>query len=218
MGLFMFLVAENLRFGFAGQAIIDYVQLRVRLGESLAIVGPSGSGKSTLLALLGGLLRPQAGRVLVQDDKGDMVRPPSESVSWILQTVNVLADRSACDNVALGGYADGLSCAEARGPALRALDQVGLVDRAEDPLRVMSGGEVQRVVIARALMSARPFVLADEPTGQLDSQNTETVMDALVGALSTRGVIVVTHDPYVASRCDREMKLESGRLIERVRR
>lgn len=199
------------RYGPRSPWVLDGVDVTVAPGQTVAVVGPSGSGKTTLLALLGGLLPVQTGSIKVVDDDG-AARQPAGQVAWVLQTVNVLADRSVLDNVALGGFSAGLRRAEATGQAREWLATVGLADRADDPVRVLSGGEVQRVVIARALASRRPLVLADEPTGQLDAATTDTVLATLFDGSHGRSVVVVTHDPEVAGRCDRVLRLRNGTL------
>lgn len=187
------------------------VSFEVPGGSSLAIVGPSGTGKTTLLALLGGLLTPDAGtaQVVLSDGVRCAVGPLA---SWVLQTVNVLPDRSVADNVALGAYAGGAGRQAALARVEPALAQVGLAGYVPRPVRTLSGGEVQRVVIARALVSDRPVVLADEPTGQLDPRTTSGVAAALLTAARGRIVVVVTHDPAVAALCSHVLRLDSGRV------
>jgi putative ABC transport system ATP-binding protein/lipoprotein-releasing system ATP-binding protein len=136
----------------------------------------------------------------------------AEETSWVLQTVNVLPDRTVLDNVVIGAYADGASRQQAIPRARQALDAVGLADYASRPVRTLSGGENQRVVIARALVSRRMVVLADEPTGQLDQATSATVVDALLRTAVDRVLIIVTHDPDVADRCDRTYRLAAGHL------
>lgn len=211
----MRLVVDALTFAHPGQPILlDGVELDARAGESVAVVGPSGSGKTTLLALLGGLLRPHAGRIVLARDGGEL--PVAGHVSWVLQTVNVLADRSVLDNVAVGAFADGLDRRAATTRARIALAAVGLERTAERPVRTLSGGEAQRVVIARAAVSDRPLLLADEPTGQLDQQTSAHVVDALLASAADKITIVVTHDPAVAARCSRTLTLGTGRLAPRA--
>lgn len=209
----MRLTVRGLRHRYAARLpyVLDGVDLDIGEGEAVAIAGPSGSGKTTLLALLGGLLPVQSGEVCVIDGDG-AAHPPADWVAWVLQTVNVLADRTVADNACLGAFSRGLTRGEATAEAKRWLDAVGLGDRAGDPVRVLSGGEVQRVVIARALASARPVLLADEPTGQLDAATTGSVLSALLDRSHRRTVVVVTHDPEVASRCDRVLRLRGGTL------
>jgi putative ABC transport system ATP-binding protein/lipoprotein-releasing system ATP-binding protein len=191
--------------------VLDGACLEVGEGEMVAITGPSGSGKTTLLALLGGLLPVQSGEVLILDGNGT-AHTPTAYGTWVLQTVNVLADRTVLDNVCLGGFASGLTRDRAVAEAQRQLASVGLADRADEPVRVLSGGEVQRVVIARSLVSGRPLLLADEPTGQLDAATTESVLSVLLDRNHGRSVVVVTHDMEVARRCDRALRLRDGAL------
>lgn len=165
--------------------------------------------KTTLLSLLGGMQRPQSGEVSVDGDPR-----PQGWVSWVLQTVNVLQHRTVLENVALGAAADGLDRKHATALAEARLEDVGLADLAGVPARKVSGGELQRVVIARGLVSSRPFLLADEPTGQLDRATTLSVIECLLAAKQDRGVVVVTHDPAVASRCDRSYQLLDGLITD----
>lgn len=199
------------RYGPEREPVLRGVDLDVQGGEVVAVVGPSGSGKTTLLALLGGLLPVQTGDVRVVDARGT-AHPPSGLVAWVLQTANVLIDRTVLDNVCLGGFSRGLGRGEAAEEARRRLAEVGLGDRADDPVRLLSGGEVQRVAIARALASGRPVLLADEPTGQLDARTTDSVLSVLLRRDDGRAVVVVTHDPEVARRCDRVLTLHNGVL------
>lgn len=203
------------RVGFAHRGappVLQDISLVVERGESLAVVGPSGSGKTTLLALIGGLLRPQTGAIHLGDAPGAPPRPVMDETSWVLQTVNVLTDRSVLDNVVIGAYADGTSRQQGVARAQEALEAVGLADHANRPVRTLSGGENQRVVIARALVSRRMVVLADEPTGQLDQATSATVVDALLRTAVDRVLIIVTHDPDVANRCSRTYRLAAGHL------
>jgi putative ABC transport system ATP-binding protein/lipoprotein-releasing system ATP-binding protein len=216
------LIARDVTVRFPGRPdpVLDGADLETRTGETVAILGPSGSGKSTLLSVLGGLLRPDAGTVQVLPDGDGEPVPPAEASSWILQTTNVLPERTAVENVAVAASLAGCTWAEALDRAHHALTLVGLADRAGSRARVLSGGEVQRVVTARALIAGRPFVLADEPTGQLDRATTDVVLDALFASvrahLSTgeqTGLVVVTHDPQVARRCDRSVSIDGGRVV-----
>ncbi|KSW29246.1 ATP-binding cassette domain-containing protein [Cellulomonas sp. B6] len=207
----MRLVAEGVTFAHPGsRLLLDHLMLQVEAGESVAVVGPSGSGKTTLLALLGGLLAPQAGTLALE--RGGTREPLADHVSWVLQTVNVLGDRTVLDNVAVGAYADGVSRATALARAERALADVGLAGTGDRPVRTLSGGEAQRVVIARAAVSERPVLLADEPTGQLDHRTSTDVIDALLASAADKVTVVVTHDPAIAARCSRTLALGSGVL------
>lgn len=154
----------------------------------MAIQGPSGSGKSTLLAILGGIIAPVEGTVVL----GALRSAP---VAWILQTLNSLGSRSVLDNACLYNILDHQAACVATDAALAILDELGMSHVAYVKARRLSGGELQRVAVARALVSNRPILLADEPTNQLDPANARRVMRALLGETSTaRVTVVVTHD------------------------
>ncbi len=199
------------RYDRTASPVLDGVSLEVGLGERVAVMGPSGSGKTTLLAILGGMLRPTYGRAAIHID--DRTLSPGGYVAWVLQTSNILPDRSTLDNVIVGAFAAGQRRPAAARDAEHALGLVGLSSLATRPVRQLSGGEVQRVATARAIVSRRPFILADEPTGQLDQATSVPVLDALLADNESRGVIVVTHDPAVAQRCDRIHRLENAQLV-----
>ena len=175
-----------------------------------------GSGKTTLLSVMGHLLKVQRGHISAVAADGAQA-PLHEHATWVLQTVSLLPDRSALDNTAVGAYSDGADRTEARRRSLQALDAVGLAGRKHEPTRILSGGEAQRVAIARALASGRPIILADEPTGQLDAATSAVVLEAMIGAHGGRTVVVVTHDPEVAGRCDLILELRNGVVHERAR-
>ncbi len=207
----MRLVAKGLTFTYpnASEPVLRGVDLDVPSGASAAVIGPSGSGKTTLLSLVGRLLKMQGGTIEAISADG-VAHHPYEVSSWVFQTVSLLPDRSAVDNVAVGAYSDGASRDDGRERAVACLAEVGLAGREEDPARILSGGEAQRIAIARALASRRPIILADEPTGQLDARTSATVLDAMLGAHGERTVLVVTHDPEVAARCDVVLELRDG--------
>lgn len=208
----MRLVADRVTFAQTdGPVLLDGISLVAEAGESVAVVGPSGSGKTTLLALLGGLLRPDAGRIVMEQPQ-PATETLADHVTWVLQTVNVLSDRSVLDNVTVGAFADGVDRATANDRAVRALATVGLAGTERRPVRTLSGGEAQRAVIARAAVSERPVLLADEPTGQLDRRTSTEVVDALLASASHKITVIVTHDPVVAARCSRTLVLGSGHL------
>jgi len=195
--------------------VLAGVAFDIPAGTSAAIVGPSGSGKTTLLSLMGHLLPMQSGVIAAIDDDG-RERSLADTASWVLQTVSLLPDRTAADNVAVGAYSDGASRPEARDRAREYLAAVGLAGHENDSARILSGGEAQRVAIARALASRRPIILADEPTGQLDARTSATVLDAMIGAHGERTVVIVTHDPEVAARCGLVLELRDGVIYERA--
>ncbi len=206
----MQLVATDICHEFSNVRILDQVSLTVRRGEAVAVVGPSGSGKTTLLSILGGLLSPTSGEVAVGFDSGRSDHHVVQHVAWIHQTTNGLMSRPAVDNVALGCLATGVTHRRARERALELLDTVDLGGFGDFGTAKLSGGQLQRVAIARALALQAPFILADEPTGQLDAETSGLVVDLLVDqAAHTFGqaVVVATHDALVATRCDRVIRL-----------
>lgn len=199
--------------------VLKGVDLEVAEGERVAIVGPSGSGKTTLLSILGLLVEPTAGDVLLDGvaplrKHGKGPRAPNGTFGWVLQTTNVLERRTAVDNTAIPLLASGVSRREAHRLAVDALAVVGLGSRASTPVRHLSGGEVQRVCVARALAHKPKVLLADEPTGQLDEATSLGVMDALHSLLSDTGatLVVATHDRAVVAGCDRVADVIDGRV------
>jgi len=214
----MRLVASDVRVRYprARHEVLRGASCEVLQGQSLAIVGPSGSGKSTLLGVLGGLISPDAGQVEIQDGHARGISGnvrPRNVTAWVFQTMNVLAERSALDNVMVAALVRFGNREAAREEALRCLDAVELSEHTLVPTRALSGGQVQRVVIARAMASGRPFILADEPTGQLDRATSQRVMDVLVNTGDPVGIVIVTHDPDVAERCDVRVRIDDGRVV-----
>jgi putative ABC transport system ATP-binding protein len=199
---------------------LDGVDLEVAAGDSLAIMGPSGSGKSTLLGLIGGLDRPTSGTLRFQgrdvtrlsDDELAVVR--NQVVGFVFQSFQLLARTPAVGNVGLPLVYRGLGRAERRRRAVQALQSVGLGHRLQHRPSQLSGGEQQRVAIARALVTEPAMLLADEPTGNLDSRSGDEVLDLLARLHDERGVavVVVTHDPGVARRFRRRVTMADGRL------
>lgn len=198
------------------------VDLVIRQGEFVAIEGPSGAGKSTLLNVLAVLDRPTAGRYEIDGHDVAALNDAAASrlrcrtFGFVFQSFHLLGRRTALDNVMLGLTYHGIDPDEARRRSQEALDFVGLADRADFRVDLLSGGERQRVAIARAVCSSAPVLLADEPTGNLDSRSSQIVMDILEN-LNARGVtvVVVTHDPDVAARTRRRIRVEDGRVTER---
>jgi putative ABC transport system ATP-binding protein len=204
------------------RALCD-VDLSVQVGELVAIMGPSGSGKSTLLTIAGTLEEVTSGDVLVDGksvssmSRNDRARLRRRSIGYVFQDFNLLAGLTAAENVSLPLELDGTKASAARAIALTALEELGLTDRAEHYPDQLSGGESQRVAIARAVVGDRRLLLADEPTGALDSVNGEAVMRLVRGACK-RGVagVVVTHDAQLASWADRIVFLRDGRVIDQT--
>ena len=199
------------------------VDLTVDGGELVAVMGASGSGKSTLLTIAGSLEQPTRGEVLVGGialsglSRNRLARLRRRAIGYVFQDYNLLAGLSAVENVALPLELDGVSAKKARPVAVAALDELGLGDRASRFPDELSGGERQRVAIARAIVGDRRLLLADEPSGALDSTNGEGVMRLLLAACR-RGVatVVVTHDAQLASWADRVVFLRDGRVVDQT--
>src|SRR5262245_32570139 len=198
---------------------LDHVSLTVAPGEIIAVVGPSGSGKSTLLYLLGGLDKPDGGTVRVvgvdwQTLRGsERARFLRRNCGFIAQGLALLPQATAAENVEVPLLLSGVEPTERRRRVTAALEQVGLAADAAKLTDQLSGGQQQRVSIARALMHQPAVVLADEPTGNLDSVTAQDITRLLVSAARERGsaVVLVTHDPAVARHADRILSLQSGR-------
>jgi putative ABC transport system ATP-binding protein len=200
------------------------VNLSVSGGELVAVMGPSGSGKSTLLTIAGSLEEPTSGQVMVAGtdlsgaSHNDQAKLRRRLIGYVFQDFNLLAGLTAVENVTLPLELDGVAAKTARPAGMKALEELGVADRADRFPDELSGGERQRVAIARAVMGDRHILLADEPTGALDSVNGEAVM-RLLRAACQRGVagLVVTHDPQLASCADRVVFLRDGRIIDQTR-
>jgi putative ABC transport system ATP-binding protein len=211
---------DGVRKEYGETTALDGVSLEIRAGEAVAVMGPSGCGKSTLLNMIAGLDRPTAGRVVV---RGESVGELSEKglalyrrrhIGMIFQFFNLIDDLSALDNVALAAQLTGTPARQARRRALELFEELEIADRARAYPAVLSGGERQRVAVARALMNRPALLLADEPTGALDSRAGEQVMDLLLD-LNQIGqtLILVTHDERLARRCaSRLVLLADGRV------
>jgi putative ABC transport system ATP-binding protein len=199
------------------------VDLSVPAGELVAIMGPSGSGKSTLLTIAGSLEESSSGEVLVNGSelssmsRNDRARMRRRTIGYVFQDFNLLAGLSAVENVALPMELDGVGIKAAHAAALEALEQLDVAELAARFPDELSGGERQRVAIARAIVGERRLLLADEPTGALDSINGEAVMRLLRAACKT-GVagIVVTHDAQLASWADRVVFLRDGHVVDQT--
>ena len=204
-------------------AALRGVDLCVEPGELVAVMGPSGSGKSTLLTIAGSLEEPSAGEVevggivLSQLSSNQRAALRRRAIGYVFQDFNLLAGLTAAENVSLPLELDGRSGKAARAAALEALDQLGLPDQADRFPDELSGGERQRVAIARAVVGQRRLLLADEPSGALDSVNGESVM-RLVRASCQGGVagVVVTHDAQLAAWADRVVFLRDGRIVDQT--
>jgi putative ABC transport system ATP-binding protein len=216
-------VSKTYGSGAAEVHALDDVDLAVDRGELVAIMGPSGSGKSTLLTIAGSLEEPTSGEVVVDGaslstmSRREQARLRRRSVGYVFQEFNLLAGLTAVENVALPLELDGTPARAARTVALAALDDLGVTDRADGYPDDLSGGERQRVAIARAVVGDRRLMLADEPTGALDTVNGEAVM-RLLRAACHRGVagVVVTHEAQLAAWADRIVFLRDGRVVDQT--
>ncbi|WP_119069631.1 ABC transporter ATP-binding protein [Rubrobacter indicoceani] len=202
---------------------LDGVSLAVRRGEWVSLVGPSGSGKSTLMNVLGLLDRPTAGsyaldgREVSELKGGELSRARRELVGFVFQSYNLLPRETARYNVELPMVYAGVGRRERRKRSLAALERVGLADRARHKPPELSGGQMQRVAVARALINEPALILADEPTGNLDSASSDNIL-GLFGELHASGVtlMIVTHDGEVAGRGERTVEIRDGKIFEEV--
>jgi putative ABC transport system ATP-binding protein len=206
----------------AVHALRDVV-LSVDDGELVAVMGPSGSGKSTLLTIAGALEAPTAGEVFVRGDalsamsRNDRARLRRRAIGFVFQDFNLLAGLTALENVTLPLELDGVGTRTARATGQAALDRLGLAEQSDRFPDELSGGERQRVAIARAIVGERHLLLADEPSGALDSVNAESVM-RLIRSSCVDGVsgVVVTHDAQLAAWADRVVFLRDGRVVDQT--
>jgi putative ABC transport system ATP-binding protein len=202
---------------------LSEVDLAVERGELVAVMGPSGSGKSTLLTIAGSLEQPSSGQVLVDGvdlagvSRSDRALMRRRSIGYVFQDFNLLPGLTALENVTLPLELDGVRARAARAPALQALQELDVAEDADRYPDELSGGERQRVAVARAIVGERGLLLADEPTGALDSVNGESVM-RLLRAATHRGVagVVVTHEAQLASWADRVVFLRDGRVVDQT--
>jgi putative ABC transport system ATP-binding protein len=213
---------DGVRREYGGTVALDGVDLAISAGEAVAVMGPSGSGKSTLLNMIAGLDRPTAGSVKVHGEEltrmseSALARFRRRRIGMVFQFFNLLDDLPALDNVALVAQLTGTSGQQARARALTLLDELGIAERKDAYPAQLSGGERQRVGVARALMNRPAVLLADEPTGALDSRSGEQVMDLLLD-LNQIGqtLVMVTHDARLAERCaSRLVRFADGRILD----
>jgi putative ABC transport system ATP-binding protein len=200
------------------------VSLQIHAGDQMAIIGPSGSGKSTMLGLLGVLDKPSEGRVFVagkdsgalDDDARSRLR--GDTIGFVFQQFHLIPHLTAFGNVDTALLYRGLTRAQRRERAMAALEEVGLGLRADHRPVQMSGGEQQRVAIARAIVTEPLLVLADEPTGALDTHNAEMVMEIFAGLeTAERAVVLVTHDPRIAATASRVVSMRDGEIVTDAR-
>jgi len=198
--------------------VLRGVNIHIKKGELVAIMGPSGSGKSTILNLIGCLDKPTSGSYFLEDREvsrfsgGELAQVRGRKIGFVFQTFNLLPRLSALANVELGMRYTGGSD---RRRALEALDRVGLSDRTSHRPTELSGGEQQRVAIARALVKNPPLLLADEPTGNLDSRSGAEIISILTSLHAEQGItlVMITHDANIASHCQRIINFKDGEVV-----
>jgi putative ABC transport system ATP-binding protein len=203
---------------------LDAVDLDVDRGEAVAVMGPSGCGKSTLLHLIGGLDRPTAGQLSVAGQRIDELSERAlaylrrDQIGFVFQAFQLMDELTAQENVELPALLAGYAPHQARARATELLEQVGLADRARHLPSMLSGGQRQRVAIARALVNDPAIVLADEPTGNLDSSSAFDVL-SLLGDLHAKGLtlVIVTHDERIATTADRLISMRDGTFVDEMR-
>jgi putative ABC transport system ATP-binding protein len=215
-------VSKTVISGTEPLTILHPLSITIPSGRFLAIVGPSGSGKSTLLGLIAGLDAPTSGSVLIEDvditrlDEDRLAKLRGEKIGFVFQFFHLIPSLTAQENVSVPMEIIGIRDARQRAEAL--LEEVGLTGRAHHYPSQLSGGEQQRVALARALANDPPIVLADEPTGNLDTRNGRHIMELLRGIHRTRGttVVLVTHDRELASQADARLVLRDGRVVDSI--
>ncbi len=201
---------------------LDHVNLKVNPGEFVAVMGPSGCGKSTLLHLIGGLDRPTEGNVRIEDTPiaemkdDDLTRLRRRKIGFVFQFYNLIPVLNAAENAALPVTLDGIRPVEAKQRAAKWLERFGLGDRLASRPDQLSGGQQQRVAVARALVAEPALILADEPTGNLDTRSGDEIASLLRDVTKKYGrtVVMVTHDPRIAAYADRIVFLKDGKVVD----
>lgn len=215
------LSANEMTFDYGSETVLNGISLRVEAGEVLAVVGSSGAGKTSLLLCLSGLTRPTRGAVAFCGKRFDDLKPRERdrlrrsSFGFVFQHGDLVPELTVVENVALPLRLQGASASDALVQAGERLDGLGIGHLAARPVSEISGGELQRAAIARAVVHSPSLIFADEPTGALDEANAAIVADLLLSQTRSRGaaVVLVTHNRDMADRADRVVRLDSGRLV-----
>ncbi|MDR2831198.1 MAG: ABC transporter ATP-binding protein [Methanobrevibacter sp.] len=213
---------ENLTKSYEKDSVkaLNGINLTIEEGEFIAIMGPSGSGKSTLLNMIGALDKADDGKIIVDGHdlrvKKDLSDFRSETIGFVFQLHNLLPMLSSLENVELPTYELRISSDERRKRALKLLENVGVEDKAKFSPNKLSGGERQRVAVARALVNHPSIILADEPTGSLDSDNSQKILQILKDLHQQKNItlIIITHDPNVAKQAERIINILDGKVVE----
>jgi putative ABC transport system ATP-binding protein len=214
-------ITKNYRLGKVDIPVLTGVSLSVKSGELIALMGPSGSGKSTLMNIIGCLDRPTSGVYNFEDREistlsdDELAKVRNVKIGFVFQTFNLLPRFTALKNVEVPLIYSGVPARQRRERAIPLLQQVGLGDRMDHKPTELSGGQQQRVAIARALVNNPPLLLADEPTGNLDSRSGAEILNIIID-LNKKGVtvLIVTHDKDVAARCARTIRLKDGQIVD----
>ncbi|MGM9790942.1 MAG: ABC transporter ATP-binding protein [Candidatus Cryptobacteroides sp.] len=217
----MIIEAKDIRKGFGSLEVLKGVSFSAQKGEVVSIVGASGAGKTTLLQILGTLSRPDSGTLEIDGnnalkmDEKQLAAFRCRKIGFVFQAHHLLPEFSALENVMMPALIAGRKTSEAKQAALDLLERVGLADRADHKPSQLSGGEQQRTAIARALINKPAVLLADEPTGNLDSATKQEIHKLLFSLRESLGqtIIIVTHDPQLAALCDRSLEMRDGLFL-----